>query len=176
MRNIRIQIYTPRVPSLLWGENSGSGDGSRGAVSHPHRAAACTSYPGQDPGKAGARNESVQNSKRVAAARKGGRPRTWRKRLGKTPKAEDIHQEILRTLSEARQAKAGLRQVLRRCASAEERATMGSWIFLLNSHIALLEKFQKQGVCFIGQQHRVAVWSMVQLVQGAIDTIIATWL
>ncbi|MBU2734286.1 hypothetical protein HAQ00_00775 [Acidithiobacillus caldus ATCC 51756] len=96
--------------------------------------------------------------------------------MGKTPKAEDIHQEILRTLSEARQAKAGLRQVLRRCASAEERATMGSWIFLLNSHIALLEKFQKQGVCFIGQQHRVAVWSMVQLVQGAIDTIIATWL
>lgn len=96
--------------------------------------------------------------------------------MRKAPKTEEIGSEIDRALRDAKQARSGLRQVLRRCASPDERMMIGRWLFLLNHHLVFLEDIEKDELVSAGKRYQAAVWSMVQIIQSSVDTIIETWL
>lgn len=96
--------------------------------------------------------------------------------MRKAPTIKDIESEIEQTLRDTRQARSGLRQVLRRCSSPEERMMMGSWILLLNHHLIFLESVERDNLPSFGKRHRSAIWSMIQIIQVSVDTVINTWL
>ena len=96
--------------------------------------------------------------------------------MSKAPEGEELGNEVERALRDAKQARSGLRQVLRRCTSPDERIMIGRWMFLLSHHLVFLEDIDKEEVAKAGKRYQAAVWSMVQTIQGSVDTIIQTWL